>query len=168
MITREYVEVVVVPTVREALAERADRRRAYLSCIATFHVLDYLAAPSRGLDFERIKSDTRAACPPSFDVVQGIANGSKHAGGKSRQWVIPGTERDIPIFALDSPGTGWGQGRLGVPGLGVMQGDIELMIDWCVQVLLVTMCTMNEELSDVDLSWMDPAILESQPSRSTA
>ena len=41
---REYVEAIVLPTLRESLATRDDRRRAYLACLVVCHVADSLGS----------------------------------------------------------------------------------------------------------------------------
>jgi hypothetical protein len=42
MTPSEYVGRIVVPTIKEALDTPGDRRRNYLACIVTYHIVDYL------------------------------------------------------------------------------------------------------------------------------
>jgi hypothetical protein len=55
-----------------------DRRRAYLACIATYHVRDYLAR-AEDVKTKAIDALMRGVCANSFDIVEGICNGSKHS-----------------------------------------------------------------------------------------
>ena len=104
MTPHEYATAIVVPTVREFLMERGDLRRAFLACVATYHLVDYLAHAHAASNSSKaasekakneaaheIRSAVRAVCALSFDVVQGICNGTKHAD------LIPTREAPIPI-----------------------------------------------------------------------
>jgi hypothetical protein len=42
MTPAEYVNDIVVPTVREFRDEPRSQRRAYLACMVTFHIKDHL------------------------------------------------------------------------------------------------------------------------------
>ena len=42
MTPAEFLDEIVVPTLRECRDERRSRRRAYLACIAVFHIKDHL------------------------------------------------------------------------------------------------------------------------------
>ena len=67
---------IVVPTLRELRNERRSRRRAYLACIAVFHLSDHLEnAGETG-----IEDAMRASCGVAFDVVRGVCNGTSIAG----------------------------------------------------------------------------------------
>jgi hypothetical protein len=75
MTPADYINEIVIPTVREFRDERRSRRRAYLACIATFHLRDYL---KKAGEYGVIDA-MRTSCGAAFDVVRGISNGSKHA-----------------------------------------------------------------------------------------
>jgi hypothetical protein len=78
MVPSEYVSEIVLPTVDEYLAATGNLRRAILACVVTYHVRDYLAEAgicSRTEVDRRIKALCGAF---SFDVVEGVCNGSKH------------------------------------------------------------------------------------------
>lgn len=69
-----FMDEIVVPTLRELRDERRSRRRAYLACIAVFHLKDHLKeAGEKG-----IEATMRASCGVAFDVVRGVCNGTKH------------------------------------------------------------------------------------------
>jgi hypothetical protein len=138
----EYALTIVMPTVSEFIAERGDRRRAYLACIAVYHLTDYVAK-AEGIG-ERAANDVRAklrgACENAFDVVQGICNGSKHCGTKPdvHHPFSPGTEGTVPPSAYGVSG-GYGHGRYGgLPGLTVEHKGHQMLVDVCVIVVLET------------------------------
>ncbi|MBO0734410.1 MAG: hypothetical protein J2P49_08880 [Methylocapsa sp.] len=159
-----FASEIVIPTVKEALADRANRRRIYIAGIVTYHLVDYIAAEA-GLDKSEICENVRKVCKPAFDVVQGACHGTKHAGNATRGYRFkPGEERNVPAFAFDSPGVGWGHGRWDVPGLSVENGGAELFLDTCLQIVLFTCCkTYENQLGILDLSFLDRMVLEAKP-----
>jgi hypothetical protein len=74
MTPADYMNDIVIPTVREFRDDRRSRRRAYLACIATFHLRDYLKKAGEYGVIDAMWKSCGAA-----DVVRGICNGSKHA-----------------------------------------------------------------------------------------
>jgi hypothetical protein len=79
MLPRDFALEIVVPTVREFRDDRRSRRRAYLACIATYHLKDYLE--KSGADVESaMKAFGRATC---FEVVRAVCNGTKHCGWRA-------------------------------------------------------------------------------------
>src|SRR3569833_3150043 len=124
MTPEDYATSVVLPTLRELLADRGNLRRGILSCVASYHLIDFLAQAQcvpessksarkkrREAEAEKIRDKLRSLCAPALEVVQGICNGTKHAD--------PVAVQEVPVFAFDVPGAGWGQGRWDVPGLQV-------------------------------------------------
>jgi hypothetical protein len=106
----DYVNEIVVPTVREFRDERRCRRRAYLACMVTFHIKDHL----RRAGETGIEDRLRAATGDGFDVVRAICNGTKH----------PYIDRNNPIRFV--AGDDWDRppGAFGVLECGVSQlGD---------------------------------------------
>lgn len=74
MTPTEFMDEIAVPTLREFRDERRSRRRAYLACIAVFHLKDHLKkAGEKGIEIAM-----RAECSVAFDVVRSVCNGSKH------------------------------------------------------------------------------------------
>ncbi len=130
MTPREYVETIVLPTLREFLEARDDRRRAYLACLVICHTADSLglAEAAREPAFLTMQGRTRKRAVDAatatvqaeilrrsgdvFSVVQGIANGTKHPG---RVPLLPGSERHVSQFGFNLPGAGWSEGRWGAP-----------------------------------------------------
>ena len=154
----DYVNVIVIPTLREALEARGDRRRMYLACIAVFHVIDYIAV-SRSVKFDALRQIVRSNCGVDFILMQGVSNGSKHAGGEKGQWIAPGSERDVRPFGFGPDCAGFGEGRWDYPGLAVIHDGKEYYLDQVVQVFLIKLQTMfRSELEGIDLSFIDPGI----------
>ena len=163
MTPQEFASIVVMPTVREFLDARGDLRRAILACIAVYHLPEYMAAAAipdqaskraikaaRETEVDAIRGGINAVCAPSLAVVRGICNGSKHANA-----VRPTT---VPVFALDVPGAGWDQGRFDVPGLEVDHEGQRLFIDWCLQMVVLTVLDQHHGLLDpLDVSFFDTA-----------
>jgi hypothetical protein len=74
MTPAEYVNEIVVPTVRDARDCRQSRRHAYLACIVTFHMKDHLEKAGE----TDVHQQMQTACPEHFDVVRSVCNGTKH------------------------------------------------------------------------------------------
>jgi hypothetical protein len=128
----EYMTEVVLPTVDEYLLARADLRRAILACIVVWHVRDYLKQ-ALGLGLGDVNTKMKTLCEFSFDVIEGIANGSKHFRNSRGDFLFtPGEEKHVPAAAFDVPGAGWDQGRWDVPGLEVEHQGQHAFIDSCL------------------------------------
>ena len=155
-----FVSDIVVPSVKEALAERGNRRRVYVASIVTYSLVDYIAA-ELGMGKSHVCDAVRGVCTPAFEVVQGVCNGTKHAGSTRGFLFRPGDDRDVPVFAFDTPGAGWGQGRWDVPGLSVQRDGAELFLDTALQVMLLTLCDIYKvQLGNIDLSFLDQIVLD--------
>ena len=74
MTPADFMNEIVVPTLREFRDERRSRRHAYLACIAVFHLKAHLKKAGE----TRIEVAIRASCGVAFDVVRGVCNGTKH------------------------------------------------------------------------------------------
>src|SRR4030095_3617626 len=75
MTPAQYVDQIVIPTVREFRDNRRSRRHAYLACLVTFHIKDHLAKAGE----TRIETKMRTGrSPKAFDLVRAICNGTKH------------------------------------------------------------------------------------------
>lgn len=157
-----FATEIVIPAVKEALADHASRRRVYIASMVTYHLVDYIAVEI-GSNRSEICKSLRSICEPAFDVVQGVCHGTKHAGNKRGYRFMPGEERNVPVFALNTPGVGLGQGRLEVPGLSVGYGGAELFLDTCLQIVLLTICSVyKNQLGNVDLSFLDRMVFRRQ------
>ena len=64
MTPAEYVNEIVLPTVREFGEHRRCRRRAYLACIVAFHIKDYLQRAGA----RQIEDAIRKVTTDDFDV----------------------------------------------------------------------------------------------------
>jgi hypothetical protein len=73
MTPAQYAVEIVMPTVRDFMKARGDRRPAYLACITTYHLVDYLAR-AEAVERATVTATMGAACPNEFDVVEGICN----------------------------------------------------------------------------------------------
>ena len=74
MTPADFVNEIVIPTLRDFRDERRSRRRAYLACIAVFHLKDHLnKAGEKG-----VEGTMRTSCGIAFDVVRGVCNATKH------------------------------------------------------------------------------------------
>jgi len=76
-----YLDEIVDPTVADFEAKPASVRHAFLTCVAVFHAIDYLAYPnpSRGLR-NQYKAKSRA-----FALVDRVAHAFKHVETNPRQ-----------------------------------------------------------------------------------
>ena len=94
MTPAEYVNEIVLPTVREFRDDRSSRRREYLACIVANHVRDHLGVAIRTAGqavtapFNRNEEDNLEV------VLRGICNGVKHVGldRRHRYPFRPGTQ----------------------------------------------------------------------------
>jgi hypothetical protein len=152
MLPSEYVSEIVLPTVDEYLAATGDLRRAILACVVTYHVRDYLAA-AIGCETWEVDRRIRDLTAFSFDVVQGVCNGSKHVRNRHGEFKFtPGDEKSIPVFALDEAGSGLDEGRFDIPCLAVEHQGYSICIDVCLCAVLGTVgLTFPAEFSGVDL-----------------
>jgi hypothetical protein len=162
MNSHAFATEIVVPTVKEALADRANKRRAYVASIITYSLVDYIAAET-GSNNSAVCNKLRKVCKPAFEVVQGVCNGTKHKVSTGSYRFSPGDEQSVPIFAFSTPGVGFGHGRLSVSGLSVEYGEAELFLDTCVQIVLRAFCDLYpKELGKLDLSFLDKMVFDSK------
>ncbi len=160
MTPAEYLEEIASPTARDFMADRGNRRKAYLACISAFHLLDYFGR-ALGLKPFKVGEAIRPSCKVAFDVVEGIANGSKHCGrDRGRDHAsfprLPGSEAHVPAFALDDPDAGLDQGRLGTPGLSVDVPGATMFIDVALREFVVAaIATYPAQAGGTDLGWAE-------------
>ena len=153
MTPAEYVNEIVLPTVREFRDGRRERRCAYLACIAVFSIKDHLIKAGEGK--RTVEPKMRAALPIAFDVVRGVCNGTKHVDTDASH-PIPfraGDDRDRPpAFA--------GIMRAGRSRLGDIKGGRDIKVPGgradlyeCVKaVLLALKANYPGHLGSCDLS----------------
>ncbi|MCJ2035761.1 hypothetical protein [Methylobacterium sp. J-068] len=161
MTPETYVTTIVVPTLKEALAARGDRRLIYLACIAVFHVIDYVAEGDEGRT-KKLQNEIKARDSVAFDLLHRACNGAKHAGGKGQKWMVPGTEREARPFGFGPECGGLDDGRWDHAGLAVTHDGQEHFLDVPAQRLLLIICQhCATEIGPVDLSFLDPDVLAS-------
>lgn len=108
----EYATIVALPTSKAALGARGDQRAVYLAAVATFHLVDYLAR-STGSTQKAVSTEVRNICENEFDIVEGVCNGTKHAGPgrRARFHFSLGTDRSFRPFGFGPGHGGFGDGR---------------------------------------------------------
>ena len=135
----DYVNVVVLPTVREHFLSKTDQRFGMLACIATFHISDHVALAD-GRHVGLVFDDVRARCEAQFEIVRGVCNGTKH--GKTDAKVTrqhqhrAGDEVVVPGFAWGASGRGWGQAAWGGAALGVEHNGQLWTFGQCIGAVL--------------------------------
>jgi hypothetical protein len=102
MTPADFMDEVVIPTLREFRNDRRSRRRAYLACVAVFHLKDHLKKAGE----EGIEAAMRASCGVALDVVRGVCNGMKHVETDGSHPVAFRVGDDT-----DRPPAVWGQAR---------------------------------------------------------
>lgn len=99
------MDEIVIPTLRELREDRRSRRRAYLACVAVFHVKDHLKkAGEKG-----VEAAMRPSCGVAFDVVRGVCNATKHVQTDGSHAVTFRVGDDT-----DRPPARWGEALWGV------------------------------------------------------
>lgn len=162
MTPAEYVDVVVLPTIREFLQKPHDRRLAYLSAIATYHVVDYLmrtagltAWEDRKAETLRIEQEIEACCGGDFHVVEGMCHGTKHCGrdGARGKRFTPGDETRSLAFGLSDGFGTFGEGHFGPQHLLVLHGSKVHVVDWAICAFIVAAAdTFPQHLGGLELS----------------
>ncbi|MCJ2037377.1 nucleotidyltransferase domain-containing protein [Methylobacterium sp. E-041] len=174
MTPQDYVRAIVLPTLTEFRTARDNRRRAYLACLVICHVADSLALAEvqaqpgfGGMSgnarktavrnaLKRVQATVEAQCAQA-SIVLAIANGVKHP---EKLPLLPGSERDVPQFALDTPGAGLDEGRFDAPGLAVeVDGQQHFLDVYAQQVLAAYVRAYPKHLGEILLSsFMDPGL----------
>jgi hypothetical protein len=75
MDAKRFADEMVDPTIAEFEREPSSRRRAFLACVATFHLIDYIAHPARPK--QGLLEAFRRECP-AFAAVDRSAHTFKH------------------------------------------------------------------------------------------
>lgn len=100
MTPADFMSEIVIPTLRELRDERRSRRRAYLACIAVFHLKDHLKKAGE----TGVEAAMRASCGVAFDVVRGVCNATKHVETNAKHVVTFRVGDDT-----DRPPAKWGE-----------------------------------------------------------
>ncbi|KQP81134.1 hypothetical protein ASF60_22465 [Methylobacterium sp. Leaf113] len=128
MTAREFADEIVAPTIRDFM-ETPDRRRAYLACIVTYHLGDYLSLAAH--------ADARAALGLPFVAFERMCNAAKHReatrGKATRMASGSDTVRPVSGFGVSD----WGDTRIGDRGGVYVEHDGRKydMLDLCLIVV---------------------------------
>lgn len=120
MTPADFADVVVIPTVRDSLAHRGDRRRACLACIADHHLVDHVAHAEGQADDEVGWSAMKREAGLSFEAVHGIVDAIERPRPAHAKRFSPRGETPYPVFSFDVRG---------------LEGEVNgqcLFIDMCV------------------------------------
>lgn len=108
MTPKEYLEEIVLPTVADYERDTQSRRLAYVACIVTYHMADYL----KKAGVESLHRDMAENCDAAWSVVGAVANGAKHKDNhRSRQpfKFVAGTDQYRPPAAIGLLECGWSE-----------------------------------------------------------
>lgn len=158
MTPADYLCIVVLPTLAEFMDKPDDRRRLYLACIATAHMVDHVARSIRGRNAQNAvrkevsrQGEHAVAC---LTVVEGVCNGAKHAGPRREEGLkfTPGTERFMPPNALGALAEGRGA-HAQLPGFTLVDGAHPWFIDDYVRgAIRAIVAAYPEQFVGVDLA----------------
>ncbi len=105
-----YLTDIIEPTIKEYAADRTSLRRGFMTCVATFRIVDYLE-PGQARAMRR-------DCP-GFKVVDRVAHAFKHAAtGHRNSEIAPLRVDDV----VSRPPAFVGQFRVGLSWIGDSAG----------------------------------------------
>lgn len=123
MDAKTYLEEVVAPTILEYTNDVTSVRRGFLACVATFHTVDYLAAPNRPGNLRKQLRDGS----PSFALIDEIAHAFKH---------VVSSKTGLGVQAVISrPPMIWGQAKWDLSRWDDEQGGVTLDDDREIDLL---------------------------------
>jgi hypothetical protein len=133
----DYVEEIVLPTMRDFGSNPRSRRHAYLTCMAVFHIRDHLkvALKVSKADIDRKMQAATTATSNSFDVVRAICNGTKHAGPDHYNPI-----KFRPGDDFDRPAARAGEMQAGISRFGDPAGGREIGHDPKARADIYTAC----------------------------
>jgi hypothetical protein len=101
MSAEEYMREIVEPTIKDMVANCSSRRHAFLACVATYHTIDYLAAPKTGKTLvNKFRRESAA-----FLAIDRIAHAFKHGHtGHQNSLVKPLLAKDVRRRPATVPG----------------------------------------------------------------
>jgi hypothetical protein len=109
-----YLAEIVIPTVQEYADDPRSVRRGFLACVATFHIIDYMA---KGEHKDVLRQRFKRECP-SYKEIDRIAHAFKHAAYGLKLKAGDVVER--PPFA-------WRVGRLNLSRWRDTSGGVTLL-----------------------------------------
>lgn len=181
MDARTYLELIVLPTMAEAIADRQNMRGSYLAAIVAYHLVDYLTStlnsrtdeqdrphdksgsepqppPKPRTPKARVEKTISALNPLAFNLVHSVANAVKHSrpGREAPIQFTPGTDK--PMFPAFH-GVGfmgfqvWGD-KIGGRAVDLGDGRKMHLLPAVVAFLQATQEAFPRELGGIDLSRM--------------
>jgi hypothetical protein len=104
MDVQTYITQIVKPTINEYETEPTSIRRAFLSCVVTYHIIDYLTYPKSPLT--RLQKSRQSS--DAFVIIDRVAHAFKHvtAGHPNAQYNQPLASGDVisgPPFTVGMP-----------------------------------------------------------------
>jgi len=116
MDAKQFADEIVDPTIAEFEREPSSRRRAFLACVATFHLIDYI-------DKTQLEKFRREC--PAFKAVDRYAQTFKHgetgkASGKSRRKRLEAKQ------VYERPPGRAGEMQVGISHLGDTTGAVRV------------------------------------------
>jgi hypothetical protein len=74
MFPKEYFEEILIPTLLDSFERPDSRRCAYLACIVTYHMLDYLEAAGE----KHVYATMNSSCGSHWEAIHVVATAAKH------------------------------------------------------------------------------------------
>lgn len=141
----QYLDTITLPTVAEFLDDLGNPRRAYLACMVTAHLVDQVTR-SQKVGKEQVREAISALGGyrrEALEIVEGICNGTKHAGtGRDAAFPFaPGHEMRRHAFEFDVDGRGFDEADWDIPGLTVSHRQVTYFIDECVRATIWSFMT---------------------------
>jgi hypothetical protein len=140
----EYIEIVVLPTLREFMIRPDDRRLAYLSAISTYHLTDYLmraaSPPTRkaaDTEMKAVRKRIATRCTDAFVAVESMCHGAKHCGRDVGTPFTPGDETETRRFGFGPGAAGWGDGHWGATRLQIEIDGKKHLVDAIIRAFLI-------------------------------
>lgn len=143
---RDFLTEIVEPTIEQFARTPSSRRLAFLACVSTFHLLDYIEPDDDGRrrNLRNIYRRESAA----FELVDRVAHAFKHAVATGR----PGSE--LPIgHVYERPAARAGVMQCGVSRCGDSTGGVQVVggpnvdllpvVQQAIEFLRTKMCTAN-------------------------
>lgn len=128
MTPTDYLEEILLPTLKEYEEDVSSRRKAYLACIVMYHLSDYLKKAGA----EDPPRSMRGQCSVAWNVVHAVAIGAKHRDNTDNKNPIKftaGSDAFRPPAVAGAMICGWSQLGDVDGGLEIDAGEDDLMAD---------------------------------------
>ena len=119
----EYLSDIVLPTVQEYLDDVQNRRKCFLACAATYHVVDRIAA-DKSYGFRKPQNAStylKSKCS-SFPLIEDVAVCFKHIRRGDGAWV-----KLTDNLVISRPAASWDEGEWDLSRWGDELGGIEAL-----------------------------------------